>query len=254
MATPKSEILIASLGYLMISTCILVDLRLKAQMWKEILIASLQSLIQLIGVGFAILVLIKANVEALNVALVPLFVLNGARIARKRFTSSSYREATLAFWIFLSMLTVTSLTLVLYWIFGVLTLKANSIIPLTGIVAAASMRSLSLAFDQYISTVKNQQDTILGMFALGTSSTTIFLYILKDVIRHITLPIIDMLKAAGVVHIPGVMVGLLVAGILPIKAAVIQFVIMATMVFVYLTTPSLALFLIVKRYGFKLEE
>ncbi len=248
----RNELLIAFLGYILVSTCILVDLKIKAQLWKEILWASFLSCVQLVGVAFLILVLVKAGVEVLNLALVPLFFLNGARIARNRIKGKRYRKIGSLFIIFFSMLSVSSFILFLYWLFGILTLKANSIIPLSGIIAAAGMRSLSLAFNQYAMLLRDQEEVILGMFALGATETTVSLYLLRDVVRGVATPMIDTLKASGVVHIPGVMVGLLVAGILPLKAAAIQFVILVSVILVFITIPTLTLLLLIKFYGFYL--
>ncbi len=251
MSQYLSAFRIAAAGYLIIATAILLDLKLKSGMFKEIAWASLVSLAQLIGVAFVILVLLKLKLLYLDFALVLLFFLNGALIARKR-CPSAYRDKGVFLPIFAGMLCVSAFVLVAYYTAGIMRLEANSLIPLSGIVAAAGMRTLSLAFDQWENITKNQQDIILGMLALGVSETRVFKYLVVEVIKHITKPIIDTLRAAGIVHIPGVMVGLLMAGILPIRAAAVQFVVLASMILIHMGVAGLTLFLIVKLHGLKL--
>ncbi|BAT71560.1 ABC transport system permease [Thermosulfidibacter takaii ABI70S6] len=248
------EIFLVALGYIFIGTAILTDCKIGVGLWKEYLIASIICLVQLVGIGFVILVLLKLGNEALNIALVLSFLFNGARIARKRFKIKSYTGSRILPLVFLSLSLVSFCVLTLYLFFGLMNLKANSMIPLSGLVAAAGMRSLSLGFDHYKTLVSNQREIILEMASLGVKETNIFKLLLKDVLKHILLPAVDTLKAAGIVHIPGIMVGLLVAGILPIKAAVVQFVILTTLIFVYILTPSVALYAIVRKHGFRLEE
>ena len=240
------------LGYILIAAAIAVDLKISVKLWKEFLIASVVSLVQLAVVGFVILLLLKLGRKELNLALVLTFYLNGARIAKRRLKIEHY-SGSLSFAVTLfSISAVSTLVLLMYGLFGILTLKANSVIPLAGIVTAAAMRSLSLGFDHFNTLLNTKRDIVLEMAALGVEEVNILKYLLKDVLKHILVPAIDTLKAAGIVHIPGIMVGLLVAGVLPVEAAVIQFVILATLIFVYMTTPAMALSIIGRSKGLKL--
>jgi len=144
--------------------------------------------------------------------------------------------------------------LLLLFLSGILKVKANSIIPLAGIVTAAGMRSLSLTFKYYATRLKDLEDIITSMAALGAEDTQIFKFIFRELINDVTIPVRDMLRSAGIVHIPGVMVGLLLAGTLPLKAAVIQFAILSTMIFQFFFVPSLALFTLVAMCGLKIEK
>jgi putative ABC transport system permease protein len=116
------------------------------------------------------------------------------------------------------------------------------------------MRSLSLAFKYYTTRLKDLEDIIVSMAALGAPDTQIFKFIFKDIINDVTIPVRDMLRSAGIVHIPGVMVGLLLAGTLPIKAAVVQFAILAVMLFQFFFVPTLALFSLTATKGLKIEK
>ena len=114
------------------------------------------------------------------------------------------------------------------------------------------MRSLSLAFRYFKTRIFDIQDVLPGMFALGATDLQVFLFVFKKLVDDITVPVRDMFRSAGIVHIPGVMVGLLLSGTFPVKAAAVQFAILSTMVFQFTFTPAITLFLFVLLFGFKI--
>ncbi len=247
------EISIVFFSYLMILAVLFFDMKFEVGFWKEILISSFLSLVQLVSVGFLILFLLKLKIETANLLFVLLFFVNATFISMRRFKFKGYTKGAGFLIVFLSIATVSVVSLVFLSFEGILKLKPNSIIPLAGIVTAAGMRSLSLAFNYFRTRLRDLEDIVLGMLALGASDIEVFKFIFRTLIDDITVPVRDMLRSAGIVHIPGVMVGLLVAGVLPIKAALVQFAILATMVFQFTFVPALALFSLVYLYGLKLE-
>ncbi|TCK06389.1 ABC transporter permease [Phorcysia thermohydrogeniphila] len=248
------ELLIVTLSYLLILAVVLLDRKFEIGLWRELLTSSVLSLIQLIGVGFVILFLFKLQLKAVYPLFILLFYVNAAIISTKRFTFKGYSKRTGFLISFISIASISSVSLLFLFLSGILKIKANSIIPLAGIVTAAGMRSLSLAFKYYATRLKDLEDIIVSMAALGASDTQIFKFIFREIINDVTIPTRDMLRSAGIVHIPGVMVGLLLAGTLPLKAAVIQFAILATMIFQFFFVPSLALFTLIATCGLKIEK
>ncbi|ADU96890.1 ABC transporter permease [Thermovibrio ammonificans] len=249
----KHLILTLLFSYFLVFLVILFDRKFSVGMWRELLTSSLLSLVQLIAVAFVILYLLKLNVEALNFAVVLLFYFNASLIAARRFTLKAYPKRRVFLIVFATISLITTAVLTLLYLAGLLTLKPNSLIPLAGIVTAAGMRSLSLAFKYFKSKVEALSDVLLGMFALGASDVEVFKFLFRSLIDDITVPVRDMFRSAGIVHIPGVMVGLLVAGIFPLKAALFQFAILSTMVFQFTFVPAVALFSLIYTSGLKLE-
>ncbi|RUM43254.1 MAG: hypothetical protein DSY34_00350 [Desulfurobacterium sp.] len=247
------ELTIILFAYLLIIAVVLFDIKTGIGFWKDILVASILSIVQLIGIGFVILFLLKLKLESLNLIFVILFFINASLIALRRFSFKAYSKLKGFFIVLFSISTVSTISLLTLYTAGILHLKANSIIPLAGIIAAAGMRSLSLSFSYYKTRLRDLEEIILGMAALGAGDIEIFKFIFRELILDITAPVRDMLRSSGIVHIPGVMVGLLIAGILPVKAAVIQFAILSTMIFQFTFVPTITLFLLVKLYGLKIE-
>jgi putative ABC transport system permease protein len=227
----------------MIVAVLIYDIYSETKMFKDILISSLLALSNLLLISFVLIYLLKLHSTFVNFTVVFLFFVNASFIAAKRFKLGFYNF----FSTFLSISVTSSIVLFILFLAGILKLKANSLIPIAGMVSAAGMRGISLSFAYYKSKLKDLEELILNFAALGAGKKEIFKFLFKDIINNSTVVIRDMLKAAGIVHIPGVMVGLLIAGIFPIKAAIIQFGLLSSMLFMFIFAPSIAMNLIIKK-------
>ncbi len=245
---------IVVVSYLMVLLVACFDRKFDVGFWKELLRSSILSLLQLVTVGFVILFLLKLKLNWVNFAIVLLFFVNASVISTRRFEFKGYPRKWGIFITFLSISIMSVVSLGLLYVSGILHFKANSLIPLAGIVTAAGMRSLSLSYKYLKTKLRDLEEVILGMAALGASDAQVFHFIFRELINDITVPIRDMLRSAGIVHIPGVMVGLLLAGTIPIKAALVQFAVLSTMVFQFTFVPTITLFTLVKKFGVKVES
>lgn len=240
------------ISYLFILLVIAIDFKFKSGMWRELLISSLLSLIQLFTVALVILYLLKLKITALDFGVVLLFFFNASLIAYRRLKPFPYSTLKTFSIIFLSISAISTFSLFSLYLAGILKPTPTSLIPLAGIVTAAGMRSLSLAFRYFKRRLFDLQDILLGMFALGATDLQVFGYVFRNLIDDITVPVRDMFRSAGIVHIPGVMVGLLLSGVFPLKAAAVQFAVLSTMVFQFTFTPAVALFFLVSLFGLKI--
>ena len=242
------------LAYLLIFSVALYDFKNRIGVWKELLPVSVLSFIQLFLIGFVILYLIRWDNKLLNLLVVLIMTLNASFIASKRFDLKGYSRSFVILSALGAIASINYLLLFLYNLFSVISLKANMFVPFAGLLIAAGMRSISL-FSQYIKDLLIKERNILeGFYALGASDSYVKGYLLKKAIPLTTVVIRDMLKAAGIVHIPGVMVGLLLAGSHPIFAASMQFLVLSSMLFSMFFTPVVFFMLITSLGGMKLQE
>jgi len=242
-----------ALAYFLILSVILFDLRTGIGIWREIIPVSVSSFLQLLFIGFVILYLLKEANPLLNLVVVVFMTVNAAFIASKRFSLASYSRKAVFAAAFVAIAFVNYLLLGLYKMVGVLSFEAHLLIPFAGLLLAAGMRSISL-FSQYVGDILSREKGILeGMFALGAPEGVIRTWILKESIPLTTVVIRDMLKAAGIVHIPGVMVGLLMAGTPPLQAATMQFLVLASMLFSMFFTPIVFYYLLTTLQGIYLK-
>ena len=225
------------LAYLLILSVVPFDFKTKIGIWREILPVSVLSFLQLLLIGSVILYLVKVSNTLLTLAVVGVMTFNAAFIASKRFGLTAYRRFDVFVAALVAIAAVNYLLLALYGAVGILGVEPHMLIPFAGLLLAAGMRSISL-FSQYVGDLLVREAPVLeGMFALGAPPAVVRSYLLKKTIPLTTVVIRDMLKAAGIVHIPGVMVGLLLAGTPPLQAATMQFLVLASMLFSMFFTP-----------------
>ena len=242
------------LAYGLILSVVLFDLKTRIGIWRELLPVSVTSFLQLLLIGFVILYLVRESNPLLTLSVVLIMTVNAAFIASKRFKLSAYDPISVFIAALFAIAAVNYLLLALYRAVGVLGLEPHLLIPFAGLLLAAGMRSISL-FSQYVGELLLKEREILeGMFALGAPDSVIRSYILKRAVPLTTVVIRDMLKAAGIVHIPGVMVGLLMAGTPPLKAATMQFLVLASMLFSMFFTPVVFFYLLTTLRGVYLES
>jgi putative ABC transport system permease protein len=108
---------------------------------------------------------------------------------------------------------------------GVIPLQAEYIIPLGGMVIGNCMNITSLAMERLKGEVANNTMMIDNMLALGARSDQSISPLIKRSVRASLIPTLDNLKTMGLVWIPGLMSGMIIAGMDPSKAAVFQLII-----------------------------
>ena len=115
--------------------------------------------------------------------------------------------------------------------FNVLKFNSYEIIPFGGLIIGNTLNSLSIFYDRVIAELRNKIFEIEAKVALGANLRTAVEDAIKEGIKTSMIPKINWLKSAGLVHIPGVAVGMLVAGESPLRAILFQVVILYTLVF-----------------------
>lgn len=100
------------------------------------------------------------------------------------------------------------------------------VIPLLGMVLGNSLTGISLAMDRYVSELKNRRGEIEMRLSLGASRWEATRHIFGAAARTAMVPILNTMSVAGIVSIPGMMTGQLLAGAPPIQAVQYQIMIM----------------------------
>ena len=110
---------------------------------------------------------------------------------------------------------------------------------MTGVQTCALPISISLCYKQLNINFKNYRDEIETKLSLGAEILPSSMHIIRDAMKTGMIPTIDSTKTLGIVSLPGMMTGLILAGTPPIEA--IKFQIMVT--FMLLATTSISAFL-----------
>jgi putative ABC transport system permease protein len=99
-------------------------------------------------------------------------------------------------------------------------------VPLAGIVLGSVLNGASLALDTLLDGVVRERAAIEARLALGGTIALAMRPLLRRSIRNALLPIINQMSAAGIVTLPGIMTGQILAGMDPMEAVKYQILLM----------------------------
>lgn len=130
----------------------------------------------------------------------------------------------------LMSLSVTSLVLLV----AVLTLVINPepwyqpqyAIPLLGMLLGNSMTAIGVGLDNLTKNAKQLKSKIEAQLALGYTAKESMAFIKQQSLHASMIPVINMLVAAGIISLPGMMTGQILAGADPMEAVKYQIMIM----------------------------
>jgi putative ABC transport system permease protein len=100
------------------------------------------------------------------------------------------------------------------------------VIPLSGIVLGNVLNAATLALDGLLSGVVREKAAIEARLSLGATIRQAMAPLIRAAIRRGILPVITSMSASGVVTLPGIMTGQILAGLDPIEAVKYQILLM----------------------------
>lgn len=99
-------------------------------------------------------------------------------------------------------------------------------VPLLGMLLGNTMSGIALALDRLTQTAWQQRAVIEQRLMLGATRTEAIAEIRRDAMRSGMMPIVNAMAAAGLVSLPGMMTGQILAGSPPMEAVKYQILIM----------------------------
>jgi len=109
---------------------------------------------------------------------------------------------------------------------GVFPLEGRTLVPLAGMMVGNSMTATVLVSRRIIDEFRDKRAEIDVRLALGRSSRDAAQPYVARSVRTALIPQIETTKAVGLVFLPGAMTGLILAGVDPVDAVMVQVVIM----------------------------
>ena len=119
-------------------------------------------------------------------------------------------------------------TISLSVIFGlsIFPLEARTLVPVAGMMIGNALSAAVLAARRLVEEFTDKRDELEARLALGCSSTDAARPYLRVVLRTAMTPQIESTKAVGLVFLPGAMTGLVLAGVDPLDAVMVQLALM----------------------------
>ncbi|MGM0594574.1 MAG: ABC transporter permease [Pseudomonadota bacterium] len=217
-----------SLASLLVLLIAFLSWRLRFGVGRRLLVSALRTTVQLTLIGF-VLKLLFANATLLWVALLgSLMLLVAGRevMARqeRRFAGWwGYGVGTLSMFISSFAVTLLALTILIQpqpWYLP------QYAIPLLGMLLGNTMNGIALGLDRLTTAAWQQRQVIEGRLMLGQTAAEAIAGIRRESMRVGLVPIVNAMAAAGVISLPGMMTGQILAGAPPMEAVKYQILIM----------------------------
>lgn len=184
---------------------------------KEISVAGIRALVQILILASIIIILFKLPFYWSFPVLMAMAVIAGYTT----YSRSGRLENGLPVAI-ISIVSASLLLLIPFFILGIFPFEARYIVPTGSILIGNTMNVSSLAIDRHRGEIRNRRAEIEAYLALGAKPELASSACLKQGIISALIPSIDNMKNLGIVWIPGVMTGMLLGGVDPVEAASIQ--------------------------------
>ncbi|MCH7942965.1 MAG: iron export ABC transporter permease subunit FetB [Proteobacteria bacterium] len=205
-----------------------LSFRLGLALEKPLLVAAVRTAVQLFLVGFVIKALFALASPLWTGLMVMVMVLAAgyevhARQTR-RFTGVwAYGLGTLSVAAGAGLVTLLALVVVVQpepWY------HPRYAIPLLGMILGNAMTAVSLALDSLATAAARERVGIEARLALGADRATALRSVSHEALRTGMMPIINAMSAAGVIALPGMMTGQILAGVDPVDAVQVQIAVM----------------------------
>jgi putative ABC transport system permease protein len=217
-----------ALAALLVIVLALISRRIYPDLARQLVIAAVRTALQLTLIGLVLKTLF-ANASFLWVTLLSLVMLAVAGhevMARqhRRFTGlGGYAIGVLS--MFISSFSIALFALIVVvgtdpWY------QPRYAIPLLGMLLGNTMNGVALALDRLTQSAWEQREIIEARLVLGQTAREAVSGIRGQVFRSGLIPIINAMAAAGVVSLPGMMTGQILAGAEPVEAVKYQIMIM----------------------------
>lgn len=122
----------------------------------------------------------------------------------------------------------TAAVLTLSVLFGlrVFPLEPRTLVPIAGMMIGNSMTATVLVARRLVDELRDKRDEVEARLALGQPYRQAATPYLRTALRSALSPQIETTKATGLVFLPGAMTGLILAGVSPVQAVLVQAVVM----------------------------
>lgn len=199
---------------------------------KDIFIATIRSIIQLLAVGYVLSFVFAADSVVYMLLMVLLMIVVATLNARKKgrwIRGITWKIAT-------AIIAVEVITQGVLLGFGIVPATPQYIIPISGMMIGNAMVLSILFLNRFKAEVEAREDEIELILSLGGTPKQAIHRQLIDAIKASMIPTIESQKTIGLVQLPGMMSGQIIGGADPIQAVQFQLLI----IFALLTCAAVA--------------
>ena len=194
---------------------------------RSLVVASIRLVIQLQAIGYVLKFLFAEGRLVYVAIMATLMLLVASREIKVR--QKLRLKGWASFGVGASTLFVSSFAVALFGLLVVVKPEPwylpQYAIPLLGMIMSNTMSGVSLSMDRLTSALRDNRAIIEQRLALGQSSRESIQPYLRDCIRTGIMPVVNSMATAGIVSLPGMMTGQILAGADPTEAVKYQIII-----------------------------
>ncbi|HDJ1992389.1 TPA: iron export ABC transporter permease subunit FetB [Staphylococcus aureus] len=186
---------------------------------KDLIVATVRAVVQLIILGFLLHYIFKINDKWLLVLCVFVIIVNASWNTISRSSPVMHHVFLISF---VAIFVGTALPLAGTIATGAIQFTANEVIPIGGMLANNGLIAINLAYQNLDRAFVQDGTNIESKLSLAATPKLASKGAIRESIRLAIVPIIDSVKTYGLVSIPGMMTGLIIGGVPPLQAIKFQ--------------------------------
>lgn len=186
---------------------------------KDLIVATLRAVVQLIILGFLLHYIFKINDKWLLVLCVFVIIVNASWNTISRSSPVMHHVFLISF---VAIFVGTALPLAGTIATGAIQFTANEVIPIGGMLANNGLIAINLAYQNLDRAFVQDGTNIESKLSLAATPKLASKGAIRESIRLAIVPTIDSAKTYGLVSIPGMMTGLIIGGVPPLQAIKFQ--------------------------------
>ncbi|HDP4432530.1 TPA: iron export ABC transporter permease subunit FetB [Staphylococcus aureus] len=195
---------------------------------KDLIVATVRAVVQLIILGFLLHYIFKINDKWLLVLCVFVIIVNASWNTISRSSPVMHHVFLISF---VAIFVGTALPLAGTIATGAIQFTANEVIPIGGMLANNGLIAINLAYQNLDRAFVQDGTNIESKLSLAATPKLASKGAIRESIRLAIVPTIDSVKTYGLVSIPGMMTGLIIGGVPPLQAIKFQLLV----VFIHIT-------------------
>lgn len=186
---------------------------------KDLIVATVRAIVQLIILGFLLHYIFKINDKWLLVLCVFVIIVNASWNTISRSSPVMHHVFLISF---VAIFVGTALPLAGTIATGAIQFTANEVIPIGGMLANNGLIAINLAYQNLDRAFVQDGTNIESKLSLAATPKLASKGAIRESIRLAIVPTIDSVKTYGLVSIPGMMTGLIIGGVPPLQAIKFQ--------------------------------
>ncbi|HDI7482398.1 iron export ABC transporter permease subunit FetB [Staphylococcus aureus] len=186
---------------------------------KDLIVATVRAVVQLIILGFLLHYIFKINDKWLLVLCVFVIIVNASWNTISRSSPVMHHVFLISF---VAIFVGTALPLAGTIATGAIQFTANEVIPIGGMLANNGLIAINLAYQNLDRAFVQDGTNIESKLSLAATPKLASKGAIRESICLAIVPTIDSVKTYGLVSIPGMMTGLIIGGVPPLQAIKFQ--------------------------------